>query len=440
METQKETVFISKRTDNHVLCRYDSKAPWRRSPIWLVIRVALQTTMHERQTDQRIGYKAFILHIFSCLLELSLNRQPDHLLSVMNARLGRRICKAPETTYMRCVAWGSAVRVNRMTAAELEKRWRRIQCETTRDISWNAPTDQDLISAAHVRLDMSAPYLKEVQAREQSFNQQSGQESAWKTPGGNEYAIRPVDLNHCNSALPPKLTKISSVPLERTIYLYDFECWVSQQLPAVQNGLNMLDLQVAFTEYQCTAFKHYKDDPERMSVAFLTLFEIWVAIDRMITAWQPELLEYSPEIPENVLECLLLPRCDQMKRLSCVETYLTDRHRRSHGESSIFYNTTNPNSFVNWFVNRSASMQGLRHKMKDDAERQKRAKQEEIESTNAKYQRLRCKVEQKTCDKRLDHGNVWEHSPSCEKCKLEKELKALRYARPSDSICETHCD
>jgi hypothetical protein len=52
-ETQKETVFVSKRIDNHVLCGQDSEAPWRRSPIWLVIRVALQTTMHERQTNER---------------------------------------------------------------------------------------------------------------------------------------------------------------------------------------------------------------------------------------------------------------------------------------------------------------------------------------------------------------------------------------------------
>jgi hypothetical protein len=427
-ETQKETIFISKRIDNHVFCSQESEAPWRRSPIWLVIRVALQTTMHERQIDRRIGYKAFILHIFSCLLEVSLNRRPDHLLSVMNARLGRRICKAPETTYMGLFPWSSAVRVNQLAAAELEKRWGRIQRETTREIRWNAPTEQELISAAHVKLDKSAPYLKEVQ------------ESAWKIPGGNKYAIRPVDLNHSHSALPPKLANISSVSLERTIHLYDFECWVAQRLPAVQDSLNMLNLEVALTEYKCIALEHYKDDPERMSVALLTILEIWVAIDCMATAWQSELLKYSPEIPEKILECLLLPRCDQMRRLSRLETYLTDRHRNSHGKSSIFYDTTDTNSFVNWFVNQSTSMKGLLHQMKIDAERERRAKQEEMKEINAEYQRLKCKIERKTCDKLEVHGFVLEHSTSCEKCELEQEIGALRYARPSDSIRETHCD
>ena len=390
--------------------------------------------MQERQTDQRIGYKAFILHIFSCLLEGSFSHRPDHLLSVMNARLGRRICKAPEAIYMGCFAWGAAVRINRVIAEELEKRWRRIQ--TTRNISWNAPTEQDLISAAHFGFDKSA--LKQLPE----------QESAWEIPGGNKYAIRPVDLN---SALPPKLANISSVPLERTIHLYDFECWVAQQLaaPAVNEMLKLeaalrlevaLKLDVALTEYKCIALQHYKGDPERMSVALLTVLEIWVAVDRIITAWQPELLEYSPEIPEKVLECLLLPRCDQMKRLSCVETYLTDRHRKSQGKSSIFYDTTDTNSFVNWFFNQSKSMQGLLRKMKDDADQQRTAKREEIEEINAKCQRLKCEIEEKTCNKFLGHGTVWKHSPSCEKCKLEKELKTLRYVRPSDSMCEAHCD
>ncbi len=271
-ETQKETVFVSKRIDNHVLCSQDSEAPWRRSPIWLVIRVALQTTMHERQTNERVGYKAFILHIFSCLLEVSLNHRPDHLLAVMNARLGRRICKAPETMNNGCFAWDSAVRVNVETAAGLEERWVRIQRETTREISWNAPTSQDIISSAHLRLDKSAPYLNGVQARDQTLNQQAEQDNAWQIPGGDKYTIRPVGRNYSNSALPPKLANISSVSLERTIRLYDFECWVAQQLPTVQDDCNILNLEVALTEYKCIALQHYRGDPERMSVAFLTIY------------------------------------------------------------------------------------------------------------------------------------------------------------------------
>lgn len=422
-ETQKETVFVSKRIDNHVLCSQDSEAPWRRSPIWLVIRVALQTTMHERQIDERVGYKAFILHIFSCLLKISLNHLPDHLLAVMNARLGRRICKAPETM----LAWDSAVRVNRETATELEERWGRIQRETTREISWDAPTKQDLINSAHIRLDKSAPYLKVVQDRDQNFKQQEGQKSAWTVPGGGKYTIRPVDINHSNSVLPPKLANISSVPLERTIHLYDFECWVAQQLPTVQDDVIMPDLGAALTGYKRIALQHYKDNPERMSIAFLTIFEIWMAIDRMVTAWEPELQNYSPEIPENVLEYLLLPRRDQMERLSRVETYLTKRHQESQEKSSIFYDTTDSNSFVNWFVNRSTSMEDLFHNMKTDAERQRRAKEKEIAEINTEYQRLKGRIERKTCDKRLYHGIGWQHSPSCGKCELEQELELLRY-------------
>lgn len=81
-ERQKETVFVSKRVDSPVLCSQDSGVSWRRGPIWLVIRIALQTTLHERQTNERVGYKAFVLRILSYLLEASLKSQPKHLLSV----------------------------------------------------------------------------------------------------------------------------------------------------------------------------------------------------------------------------------------------------------------------------------------------------------------------------------------------------------------------
>ena len=128
-----------------------------------------------------------------------------------------------------------------------------------------------------------------MQNRDQYLKQQAEQESArkesaWTIPGGDKYTIRPVGNKCSNSALPPKLANISSVPLERTIHLYDFECWVAQRLPTVKGDLIMPNLGAALTEYKCIALEHYSDDPERMSVAFLTIFEVWMTIDRMVIA------------------------------------------------------------------------------------------------------------------------------------------------------------
>ncbi len=116
-----------------------------------------------------------------------------------------------------------------------------------------------------------------------------------------------------------------------------------------------------------------------------------------------------------------------MERLSRVETYLTERHLKSQGKSSIFYDTTDSNSFVNWFVNRYTPMKDLLRKMKTDAERQRRVKQKEISEVNAKYRSLKRRIERGTCDKLLEHGIVWQHSPSCEKCELKEELELLKY-------------
>jgi hypothetical protein len=65
-----QTVYVSKRIDDHVLCERNSGAPWRRSPMWLIIRVALQTTLREWNVEERASYK------LSCFSPFPLSSTP----------------------------------------------------------------------------------------------------------------------------------------------------------------------------------------------------------------------------------------------------------------------------------------------------------------------------------------------------------------------------
>ena len=73
---------ITKRIGDEVLW-HDAYQPWRRSPLWLVLRVTLQTSL--RVTNL---YKLFILFLHAHLLRKSVLREfPSELLHVMRVKI-----------------------------------------------------------------------------------------------------------------------------------------------------------------------------------------------------------------------------------------------------------------------------------------------------------------------------------------------------------------
>ena len=430
------TVYVSKRIDDHVLCKRDSEAPWRRNPLWLIIRVALQTTLCEWNVEECASYKAFMLYALSIILHTALQRnQPDHLLFVMNAKLARRFCKMPDASRHGCFAMDGAATVNKLVADELENRWKDIQVQTTRRVNWSAPTEKEIVDGAHIDLLATVPYLKEVERRD-AFQPPIGSITEFVVPGGNQYATR----WNADIPSPPDLTNLPSAPLERTIRLYDFEQWVARQHDF--STIGMLELTGALNHYTRAALSNYSGDPERLSVAFLTMVELWIGIDEKVTRWEPYLKNYTPEIPSDVLGPLLLPRRDQMQRLSRAEIYLEKRHKAARDQSAIFYDTTDSGSFANWFVNQTPSLQATLQEIQEEARRNEEEKLAEMTRINDRYRELRRKIDAAVCTLRhvqTRRGRQREH-PYCEKCINEKELKPLRFVAISSlRLTLTNC-
>ena len=72
-------------------------SPWRRSPFWLVLRVALQTTLiGSGQSHQE--YKSFMAYLLAKLLQLAVDAKfPSDLIHIMHAKLSRRMTKLHES-------------------------------------------------------------------------------------------------------------------------------------------------------------------------------------------------------------------------------------------------------------------------------------------------------------------------------------------------------
>ena len=435
--TYEKTTFVTKRINDHALCDKEADAAWRRSPTWLIIRVVLQTTLHDLNMDGHLAYKAFMLYTHASILGFALDfKRPDHLLYVMNAKLARRARKLSnvEVTRKDFFAMDFAVHMNERASKELEERWKIIQRETTRQLDWKMPTEEELMDSAKLKLSQSVPYLARVENRGAKMRRHTTM-SKWKIPGGNDYAPRTESDPgiYSGETVPLTLDKLSSNPLERTIQLYDFEVWVADQLPTADiANLDMLALKRVLSRYIDIALPHYNGNPERLSIAFLVILELWMSIDRCAIEWQPRLKAFSPEIPINALEPLFLPHRGQMERLCRVEAYLELRYRRGRNRSAVFYNTTDQDSFANWFVDQSASLKDILQKMEKEAERKTHEKEAELEKLNTKYRSLKQQMDAAICTKRqgVDHwGQTITVHSRCQKCPKRHELKGMKYVR-----------
>jgi hypothetical protein len=341
----------------------------------------------------------------------------------MNAKFARRAWKLSHSDVTRegHFAMDAAVSVNTLVSDELEERWKRIQQERTRQIEWELPGGQDLMTAARMKLAQSPTFLKMLKNLGAALHTHV-RSMVWVVPGGKDYTIRSIHDSGNLSGL--------AIP-ERTIHLYDYEIWVADRLRVA--GLHQIDaieVNKILNDYTDVALAHYSGNPERISVAFLTILELWVFLDRQAIDWEPKLKDFSPEIPVHAFGPFLLPLRSQMERLAHVEMYLEQRHREGQGRSAIFYDATDAESFVSLFFSQSTPLQALLRRMEQDEEHAILRKEQEMVKLNGHYEAVKAEMDAAICTRReymTWNGRRATKHPKCKKCRKQEELSRIRY-------------
>ncbi|KAL9563796.1 hypothetical protein ACKAV7_012038 [Fusarium commune] len=101
-----------------------SKLPWRRSPVWLLIRVGLHLTMSRLSGGSDDTYKSFMVYLMAqVLLRANQALVPSELLHIMMTKISRRLCKLEG---LRNDKWLSTVRdvvsaASKKSEEEMEK-------------------------------------------------------------------------------------------------------------------------------------------------------------------------------------------------------------------------------------------------------------------------------------------------------------------------------
>ncbi|KAI9369296.1 hypothetical protein BJX61DRAFT_549716 [Aspergillus egyptiacus] len=354
-----------------------SKLPWRRSPRWFVMRVAMQTlgrmTVHVRP-------------------EIS----PDPL-HIIQAKIGRRVCKLKEGLY------DHVAEQIRETVAILEARLQKIQQAI---IESNAITVPDSFTLTRDDQRMS---LKNC----------------------GRYLRSPRFDRNYEQRAPQNRHGLPILSNAETISLADVEHWVETMLgnwlrdrqPSEHSCSLLACLFQTYSEY---ALQTYAGCPDLMSEMLLTLLELWVAIDKICIDVDYRLQEYSPEIPPDFLEPLLLPEVRQMQRAKDVETYICARHRNKASGLPQIFGDPAQESFVTRYFDTCTGLQQRRASIEAHARHQLEEKQRELNTKSSQYCSLLSKAKGMKHHWVPDRRGKSSHDPACQACGLEKQAASMR--------------
>jgi len=237
---------------------------------------------------------------------------------------------------------------------------------------------------------------------------------------------------------------------EMKVYLLaDVEQWVENNLKTWSDsilhgnssGSACDDLTILMKDYWDLALSEYSMSPLEKSLALLTLFEMWVALDTICVEKVPLLRRYSPELQSDLLQPLLLPKLKQMQRLLAVEKYIDERNPTGSPSDrpSVFASVPTPRSFSTRYYDSSESLQDL-HASVEKHDVAKRAKKvEELTGLTKSYTKLVNDAKKLSCESFVNRRGRSVHDRNCTKCRLNKQAKSMTItvdekSLPQDSV------
>ena len=402
------------------------KEPWRRSPLWLVLRVSLQSSLRASNL-----YKPFILFFHAHLLRTCVRRNlPSELLHVMRVKTTRRLSKLSPVVphdlsqFVRDTA--------KVSETLLSKRWIAFQ-----NIESANPTLQlkglDFVADTHISLDNSYDYLtKMLRLASHGFPQ-----THFTPPASSGRFYEVHDFTQFTNG---QLAK--AIDQDPRIAIADFESSVERNLDSWVATSTINDdssdvIASCILQYYAGAQKYYGINPEDISVMILTIMDLWVALDRLAIQECPLLKQYSPEIPSNILHCLLLHRSSTLKRALHIEEYLRRRNREALDLPSLFSNSVDDSCFALEYFRTSKNHQRIYDKITRRVRQEPAPNLEDLASLNRIYYSLLRATPQS--------GHEWSknilgqdiHSSTCRTCQLlqlQHEVDALKFAILESSV------
>jgi hypothetical protein len=341
---------IIKRVNNHA-----SMGCWHRSPLWLLIRVAIQMTVH--RSLGCASYKRFILFLMCTLARDESNTNlPSNLLHLMSSRILRRLSKLGSST----PDWLSKMALKTCTCLHeiLNARWEQLSVHLS---PFRNPSQDELTRDTRLSLLDSREYIRNTLAN--PFPQ------LLDTPFHPSHRRRGTieDFLSLNGTFFDE-----ACAADRDVTLYDVERSVEEGMDDWIACVTDVDeacaqLELLMDKYMEKAYLQRQGNPENMTITLLTALELYVALDKLVVKEIPMLVDYPPENPIGILERMLLCKTTNLHRLSCACQYLSARHSQSRPGWSLLSNEFTEDSFPVRYYDQSPHLQQLKARIEQDA-------------------------------------------------------------------------
>lgn len=400
---------ITKYTREEVLWK-QSKLPWRRSAVWLLIRVSLQLALSRAVAVSGELYKSFIIFFLSRVLTAATDKKMDsEILMTMSAKISRRLLKLRHSAHGR---WLTDVHEAVSTATKFVNiRWDRLCSETGSQFDLSELQSLNMTGDTNISIPGLADFTSSISKRHNVIQVSSFCPNSSITafvPGSVPRIPVQVDQND----LPHCLAMVESWV---AAHLDD---WMNEHLG---DGSTCIALFSLMRDYHITGRDWYSSRPEAASRMILVILELWVAADRAAIHEFPLLNNYQHEIPIEVFQSLLLGSRKDMKRLHLVETYLTNRRdlAKLHKRASVFHSYGQRKSFPIEYFSQSPVHQNLLQRIEERAHLDKQAKLEEYRLRRAQYETFMQQYEQGVCQNVNWEANGvghTEHASNCKRC------------------------
>ncbi|KAI9708238.1 MAG: hypothetical protein M1820_004192 [Bogoriella megaspora] len=409
-----------KHTRDHALCA-DAERPeniWRRSSLWLVLRIALQRSLQWAFPGEPLPskYKAFMLYLIAAVGSSSLEVGfSSDVVDIIKKKLARRQYKIIATNVLGLAEF-VRIRVNSVVerlSAHLERVSQNEQGSCTRNIP---PLNDIPILKGDTLLPLtrSLPFLQD----RVTYVSQSLESKPFQPDRGG---AKPTPSQYPDVIL-------DGDEKSRLLNIADNEDWMSNHLSkwANKNRYPLEYQQVLdhMKKYLRVALEQYQGCPRELSAIILDLAEMWIVIDRMCVDKMVELRSFHPEIRIDFFEPLLLPSSQQLKRLQAIEAYLKTRHHEASNGHIGPLSDPEQNMLAVLYFDVHQNLKDLQRDIEKDAKNSKNEKEQEWIKKRAQQESLRS--EANTLSHDYIPGNEAIHDPECQKCKKKNEADDMK--------------
>ena len=434
--------LLRKRVRDDVCWTDGSEKPWRRCPLWLVLRVSLERYLSSMLGEEhgRCLYKFLLCLVHARLLEDSLHQLSPELSFFLKAKLSRRLVKlqkdmgtAPSMVqasyrYMFDMLEPVFLKATRETSRHVEKLWANFKASIQRPISAlpQSTPHEDLV----LKLPNSRRYLDSILWQPLSQSKSSWSYMPRQLPRKSDFHVNAHHMeafNQCYSSLARMETAAEREVMDTT-------------LSTVSNEEGCTRYAEKISSYLSAVSKSYDDNSEQKSLMLLTIMELWMIMDNYACDEFGLLEKFNPGFPTETLDVLQLFHLRDMERLQKIQNYLHFRYTKCGGCRMTIFDDPTQGCFAERMYNSSPAMQELHQEIEAAAKSARTKKEEEWKEMSAEFEDLTHTASEMSHIYTTEFNSFFQnHARDCPKCRMERmagrmKIQVHEHPLPTSSV------